>query len=607
MNKKGQVTIFIIIAIVIVAGAVLYFTLRGNIGITKIPASLSPVYTSFLSCLEDYTLVGIEVLESQAGYIQLPDFEPGSSYMPFSSQLDFLGSPIPYWYYVSGNNIQKEQVPSKQDMADDLEIYLEDKMRGCIFDSYYDQGFEIDQGEPKAQVVIRDEEVEVSLDMNLNIAKGEDTALVNSHEINVKSDLGKLYDSARKIYRQEQETLFLEEYGVDILRLYAPVDGVEMTCSPLTWNADEVFDNLQEAIEVNTMALKVKGEENDYFNLDIDVEEDVRFLNSRNWASGFEVTPSQGNLLISEPIGNQPGLGILGFCYIPYHFVYNVRYPVLTQVQSGDEVFQFPIAVVLQGNMPREAMSGSAVELDFPEICKYKNTQIEVNTYDTNLNPVDAEIDFECAGVNCKIGKTTGGNLETEFPQCINGYVVANSEGFEEAEYIISTVEEGSVDIILDKLYGLNVDLKLDSKDYDGEAIIHFLSDKNSKTIIYPAEKRVELSEGQYEVQVYVYKNSSLKIAETTTEQCVEVPKGNLGGLFGLTEEKCFDIVMPEQIVSNALAGGGKQAYYILESELESANSIELRAESLETPKSIEQLQDNYILFEENGLDINFK
>jgi rod shape-determining protein MreC len=31
-------------------------------------------------------------------------YEASSEYMPFSSQLDFLGNPVPYWYYISGNN-----------------------------------------------------------------------------------------------------------------------------------------------------------------------------------------------------------------------------------------------------------------------------------------------------------------------------------------------------------------------------------------------------------------------------------------------------------------------------------------------------------------------
>src|SRR3989338_11545493 len=97
-NKLGQLTIFIIVAIVLVAGVAGYFMFRSGLFQGSIPSSIEPVYTSFLSCVEDKTYTGIDLLESQAGYIDMPEFELGSNYMPFSSQLDLLGNPIPYWY-----------------------------------------------------------------------------------------------------------------------------------------------------------------------------------------------------------------------------------------------------------------------------------------------------------------------------------------------------------------------------------------------------------------------------------------------------------------------------------------------------------------------------
>ena len=102
-NKKGQVTIFIIIAILIIAGVIAYFFLRTSLIKTSIPENVQPIYTTFLTCLEDDASTGINVLQSQGGYIFLPEFEPGSLYMPFSSQLNFLGVGVPYWYYISRN------------------------------------------------------------------------------------------------------------------------------------------------------------------------------------------------------------------------------------------------------------------------------------------------------------------------------------------------------------------------------------------------------------------------------------------------------------------------------------------------------------------------
>jgi len=605
--KRGQVTIFIIVAIIIVAAVALYFLVGSSLKTSKISPTFEPIYNNFLQCIEEDALVGIDVLESQAGYIYLPEFEPGSSYMPFGSQLNFLGNPIPYWYYVSGNNIQKEQMPSKVEMQEQLEKFLESKANTCLYDSYYSQGFEIILGEPVFDVEIEKSEVKIKLDRDLSLSYTGETALVKNHEVTVNSNLGKLYESAKKVYDFEQDELFLEKYGIDNLRLYAPVDGVEISCSPKTWIADEIFDQVQEAIETNTLALKSEGRTDDYFVVELPTDSEVRFINSRNWASAFEVTPTKENVLIAEPVGNQPGLNALGFCYVPYHFVYNVAYPVLIQVIEDDEVFQFPMAVVLRANNPRKSLDATSGILVEPELCKYQNTLVQVRTYDTFLNPVESEISYECLSESCEIGATELGVLEKEFPQCANGYVVVEASGYEQERYLFSTTSEGSVDIILDKLYNINVELNLDNILYNKKAIINFIGESDSKTIVYPEQKSVELSEGQYEIQVYIYQDSSLNLEATTKEQCVEIPASGFGSLLGFTQKNCYDVEIPAQIVSQALAGGGQKDYYVLESELKNSNKLVLDSESLPVPDSLEQLQDNYLLFENKNLGISFK
>lgn len=604
-NKKGQITIFIIIAILLVAGVATYFILRSSLIKTPLPAEIQPVYTSFLTCLEDNTEAGIEILQSQGGHIFLPEFEPGSQHMPFSSQLNFLGNPIPYWYYVSGNNIQREQIPTKEEMEEQLETFIEEKINICDFSSYYEQGFEISLSKPNAEATIRDKKIRVDIKTNLNIEKEDEKALIRTHKITVNSNLGSLYDSAKKIYDEQQKNLFLEEYAIDTLRLYAPVDGTEITCSPLVWNADEIFDELQEALEANTLALNVNAGVDDYFNVDIPVEEEVRFLTSKNWPYGFEVVPSDENILIANPIGNQPGLGIIGFCYVPYHFVYSIKYPVLVQIYSGDEIFQFPLAVIVQNNNPRQSLNVSAAENTVPELCNYKNTEVQVSILDRQGNPIDADISYECLGNKCNIGKAEAGLLIENFPQCVNGYVLAKAEGFRDAKYLLSTVSSESVNIIMEKIHSKNVQLKLDESHYNKDAIVYFTSGEDTKVLVYPEQKSVELGEGQYEIQVHIYGDSSIDIGATTTEQCVEIPRSGVFGMLGLKEERCFEIEVPEQIISQVLVGGGKQKYYLSESELIDSNIIEINVQGLPLPETIEQLQNNYLLFETKGLDIN--
>jgi len=274
---------------------------------------------------------------------------------------------------------------------------------------------------------------------------------------------------------------------------------------------------------------------------------------------------------------------------------------------SGEEIFQFPMAIVIHRNQPRSVSGGEALELVNDELCKDKNTGTTVRVYDSNLEPVDAYISYECLGAKCNMGFAEDGRLSEEFPQCFNGFVRARADGYKEESVMYSTVDEGMITLYLTKLYDLKVQLRLDKKIYNKEAVISFVSEDYSQTIVYPQQSSVRLGEGKYEVQVQIYVNSSLKLGATTQEQCVTVPRSSIFGLIGLTKEECFDVQVPAQVISKALAGGGKQNYTFSESQLKNANVIDIYAESLPTIESLEQIQTNSILFETKPLTINLR
>ena len=93
INKRAQLAIFIIVAVVIVAGILTYFFVRGSIGTQEYPPELAPVFEKYRSCIEQATTEAIQIAETQGGRIELGSYIPGSDYAPFSSQLNFMGNP----------------------------------------------------------------------------------------------------------------------------------------------------------------------------------------------------------------------------------------------------------------------------------------------------------------------------------------------------------------------------------------------------------------------------------------------------------------------------------------------------------------------------------
>jgi len=607
--KRGQVSIFVIIAVIIVALVFGFFLLRGEITIVEIPASLEPVEEYFLSCIEENAEEGIEILSSKGGFIYLPDFEAGSEHMPSSNYLNFLGSNIPYWYYVSGNNIVREQMPNRNDMENQLEKYLEENL-DCDFSDFRGRGFDVELGEFSSDAKISDINVEVAVSGDLDIGFGEDNTRISNHKAKVNTKLGKLYSEAVKIYNFEKQNSFLENYAADVLRMYAPVDGVEMSCAPKIWLKNDIDNDLKIALENNVQAIRfgVKGE--NYFVQDLSVDDSVNVLYDRNFPTRIEVFESKDGVMMAEPVGNQPGLGILGFCYVAYHFVYDIVFPSLIQVYDSNELFQFPVAVIIDDNKAREALPVNAVFDSQPELCKYPNKDVRVYTYDTNLKGVEADISFECLGQRCDIGRTKteeeNAVLNAKFPSCLNGFVSVKAEGYAGKRHMFSTNEESEANIILDKLYDLDLELRVDGEKTDNYAVINFVSEDNTQVVSWPEQQEVKLSEGYYNISVYVYRQSGISIPGMKKEVCNEVPSAGLLGIFGGTTEKCFDVDIPAQELTNVVSGGGKSSDYFIESQLQ-GNKVIVSVFSISVPSSIEQLQDTYNMLEVKPIYVEFE
>jgi len=604
-NKKAQVTIFVILAILIITGVVVYFLIKSPFQ-REVPKEFKPVYDYYLTCLEETTKQGALLLGSQAGYIEKPAFVPGSQYMPFSSQLDFLGQGVPYWIYVSGNNILKEQVPRKSEMETQLENYIQERVNDCDFSEFIQKGYDTTiSEEPKVDVTIKDLKVDVSIKNSIGFYFENDSAVLNQETFSIDSKLGKFYSLALDVYNYEKTNVFLEKYALDVMRLYAPVDGSDIGCKPKIFIDEQIKQNLSLALAENIAALKLDGSyytltdaEKKYFVTDIGqvVDENVNFLYTTDMPTRIDIYGDK----VVQPVGLQEGMGILGFCYTPYHLIYDINFPVLIQFYDGNELFQFPMAVIIERNKERQGFDGEAgIEIG-ADVCRYKNQKVSIYTFDSELNPLEASLKFKCLNTECVLGdsKLNEANeavFEGLVPQCVNGFIIANAEGYADSKYQISTNEENSANVVLSKIYSLPLDLGSEISN----AVVTFDSEDYSTTVAYPDTKNVELIEGYYNISVYAYTNSSLRLPATSQRKCVDVPKSSIMGMFGATQEKCFNVDIPAQTIDYALSGGGKTSDYITENQLRTGKKMNIQVQLFNSPMSLEKLQQNYLELED--------
>jgi len=623
-SKRSQLALFIIIALIVVVAIAAFFIFRDRLFPQNVSESIAPVYNYYTSCIQSLIEDGTKIAGTHAGYLENPEFKAGSTYAPFGSELGFLGQGIPYWYTISGNGVASENIPSIKTIESQFNNYLASQIGKCGLENFSGSSYEISLGKASFSTSIRDNKIAVKVNQRINIKRGEEQFSIGNFEVDYDSSFGKLYAAAKKLYDYEKKNMFLENYSVDVLYTYAPVSGVERNCSPIIWNPHEVFNRLRDALEANIQAITFSGDyyenTNQYFiagkDSDLQIKDmQANFIYSRDWASRFEVWPTKNNLMVANPVGTQQGLGAMGLCYVSYKFVYDLYFPVLIQLydNNAEELFQFPFAVVINKNVPRESIATNTYEQQ-SSICDNANTNITISTYNINLEPIEANLQFKCITDSCPLGKSVLNNgsktasLTAMVPQCYNGILIADAPGYKQKKYTISTNEETSAEIVLDKEYKLGLEIYVDNVRVSDLAILNVEENDNSSlpvvTATSPFNKDLDLAEGDYIFDLKVFKSGGVTIPATTTRQCVETAKEGVLGFFGFTEDRCTDITIPSQQITTIPYAGGKVNKYVTQSELDKASILRVYAKSIKLPSNSDEIQESYDLIDENSLDI---
>ncbi|MEM4719286.1 MAG: hypothetical protein QXG18_00255 [Candidatus Pacearchaeota archaeon] len=606
-SKRGQLTLFIILGVIIVLGVLVFFLYKNFINVESNKDSDFLIVNDYYEkCLINLAYEAVSVSSSRGGFIEKYDFYKGSPYMPFSSELNFFSSPIPYWFYVSGNNLFRENVPTKSQIESEIENYILKNIERCDFKDIEERGILADYERPSSiKVRLKNDRLDVSLTQNIRIVKEDKSFSISKKDFSIKTNMGRMYELAKKIYEKQKNENFLESYLMDSLQLYAPTTGVELTCSPLFFNFDEIRKNLSIYFSNNLAYLKIKDKKQNYFDVVINenIPFNVQFMYSPNWPTKIKIYGDN----VAQPVGLNAGMGILGFCYVPYHLVYDVAVPVLIQIYDEKELFQFPIIAIIEKNQIKERNYTDNYEGSDIDICKNSIQDFSIKVSDLEGKPIEADVRISCLDNTCYLGRTkiySGASiLNKKVPQCVNAIIEASAEGYSPSSSIVSTNEQNSLEIILKKKHRINLDLG----NIRGNAIIIFQGEDYSISLSYPEKTDVDLVEGFYDVKVMVFSNSSLIIPSYTDKRCFEIPSSGLGGLlFDSTKKNCVEVVFPEQKVSNVLIGGGSSVEYLTESNLKNSKKLNIVVPLFQEPRSLDDVSENYIKLEDSAILLEF-
>ena len=201
-SRKSQITIFVIIAVLIVVAIGIVFFVQSSLNKTHdtnpvIQTGSENIAGFVTNCLKLTAEEGLVVIGRQGGYYNF-NSEPNVAYSGNDGEqgnlLTELGNiNVPYYYDGVLN------IPGKQDIADQLSLYIQENLNNCIkdFSIYTQKGYSVTNETLTATTSILDDEVKISLDYPVTIKKASNTQTKTTYNIEVPVRLGLAYNVSR--------------------------------------------------------------------------------------------------------------------------------------------------------------------------------------------------------------------------------------------------------------------------------------------------------------------------------------------------------------------------------------------------------------------------
>lgn len=284
--KKGQVTIFIIIGIILVISiGVFIYLYQAKVvrpfeevvvpSVERAPAEIRPVQDYVASCVETVGRDALQRVGDYGGYVGSSQF----LYNPFmpteGDAVQFSpdsGLIVPYWWYLkSPNDCTGEcefsslrpalrRAGGRISIEAQLDEYVNENLKNCLagFPSFVEQGFEFaERGPVDTETTVAREQVYFLVDYPLRISRGDQSWNIEEYLAELDVNLGRIYELASRLSDLEAEHSWLEHFTVQMIDSFSAVDSDMLP--PMNdfdvkfgqgeiWVKSEVSEGLQEIL-----------------------------------------------------------------------------------------------------------------------------------------------------------------------------------------------------------------------------------------------------------------------------------------------------------------------------------------------------------------------
>lgn len=322
-NKKGQITIFAVIGVIllILFGLLFYFTSssksleRGTLLVDDVSEEFSPIQSYVDSCIENIGEKGIKKLGERGGYLYdedylspqsynlIPDADEPTESNSFYFFPDNKNLAIPYWFYmyypndndIAGFKTEKPRLISEYDSGIErlknkdksveaqIDNYINFKLNDCLgnFESFKQEGLTVDvENMPIATTYLLNDSVQIQVDfpIQVNSSISEDTMKMENFGVIIPVRLKKTFELAEFITKVQIDENFLESNLINLIILNSMVNSELLApfsdftfvfgSEGNTWDVIELKKNMQYLLMFTKM-LQVQGAKN-YKRVELD-------------------------------------------------------------------------------------------------------------------------------------------------------------------------------------------------------------------------------------------------------------------------------------------------------------------------------------------------
>jgi hypothetical protein len=397
-SKKSQITVFIIIGLLLLAGAGVFFALRSQTNqisgveesISQVPLQVKPVSNFVEGCIQSVGIEAVKKMGQHGGYTDPLEEGLTGNTLLFDSKnptesdgltiTDDPATSVVYYWYLKGPNtclnclLSNALKPTDAFLEEQINEYLRKNIDSCLdgFKGFSEERFNVVKLKNlTAKATITQKDIFIVVDFPLRVNVGEETTDLRDFSARIPIDLRKTLLVARHVSDAEALNNFLEyagkmliayNSGLDTAKL-PPVYGRETSFMPRIWMKVIVEEQIEDLLMSYITLFQINGTKDaslikgaDAFSSGIYRSFYLPSLNGSfenysvrfyylGWPIYLHITPDSGGIYEASRV-TEIERSLLGFpSVIPvvptreYEFYYDLSFPVLVEIRNKNDLY----------------------------------------------------------------------------------------------------------------------------------------------------------------------------------------------------------------------------------------------------------------------------